>query len=176
MKIEAVASHVEALSAQFASEGQARRERRNLEREDFDNLVACGLHLTGLPVAQGGLWRSPSANVREFASLYRTLARGDASVALVSTMHPSVLAFWLHGHDAPPDVRDAWQQQLADINDAVRRGQWFGTIASEPGSNGDLMATRASAVRDGEHWLMTGDKHMGSGSGMTSYADHSARC
>jgi alkylation response protein AidB-like acyl-CoA dehydrogenase len=169
MDISTVASRTVELSRQFASQGQPRRERRQLARADFECLVECGVHLTGLPITQGGLWRSPSLCVRDYASVYRTLARGDASVALVSTMHPTVLAFWLHGQKPPQEHSASWTAQLEHIHEAVRAGHWFGTIASEPGANGDLMATRAAAVYEDNQWLMSGDKHMGSGSGMTSY-------
>ena len=175
MDLKTVATKTEELSRHFALAGQARRERRQLDPADFRQLAECGMHLTGLPSSLGGLWHTPSRCVRDFASLYRTLAQGDASVALVSTMHPSVLAFWLHGQEAPDAYRANWQAQIDSIHDAVASKQWFGTIASEPGSNGDLMATRASAVVHGDEWVMSGDKHMGSGAGITSFMLTTAR-
>src|SRR4029078_11114649 len=45
-----------------------------------------------------------------------------------------------------------------------------GTIYAERGGGGDVMATRATAQPDSAgRWRVTGDKHMGSGSGITSF-------
>ena len=53
---------------------------------------------------------------------------------------------------------------------SAAKGHWFGTISSEPGGGGDLMATRATASPDSNGvWRVTGDKQMGSGSGVTSF-------
>ncbi len=169
--LDDVQANVAELSTKYADDGQARRERRQLHSEDFAELVTAGLHLTGLPRAHGGLWDSPANSVRQYCKLFRTLAHGDPSVALVTTMHPGVLAFWHHGQAAPSDVAPGWQCQLEHVVAAVDGGHWFGTIASEPGANGDLMASRATARHVGpkNHWLLSGDKYMGSGSGITSF-------
>jgi alkylation response protein AidB-like acyl-CoA dehydrogenase len=169
--IPEVHAEVARVSADFAADGQARRERRQLDSADFARLADAGLHLTGVPRARGGLWESPAVSVREYCSLYRTLAHGDSSVALVGTMHPTVIAFWLHGQDAPQPDAQQWGEQLEQVITHVSSGKWFGTIASEPGANGDLLASRAVARHVGpdNHWLMSGDKFMGSGSGVTSF-------
>jgi alkylation response protein AidB-like acyl-CoA dehydrogenase len=101
--------------------------------------------------------------------VYRTLAAGDPSVALVAAMHPAVLAFWL-GTDAVPEPHaDAWVDQRTRIFEGVRRGAWWGTISSEPGSGGDHRRTASTARRESDHWEISGVKHFGSGSGITSY-------
>ena len=53
--------------------------------------------------------------------------------------------------------------------------QW-GTITSEPGSGGDMLRTKSLAEPDdadgpipGASYRVTGDKHFGSGSGVTSF-------
>jgi alkylation response protein AidB-like acyl-CoA dehydrogenase len=169
--ITQVHANVERISQDFADDGARRRERRQLDPTDFVRLADAGLHLTGVPQARGGLWESPAACVRTYCGLYRTLARGDSSVSLVASMHPTVLAFWLHGDTPPQHCATAWSEQLDHIVTEVSAGNWFGTIASEPGANGDLLASRAHAkqVGPGNQWLMTGDKFMGSGSGITSF-------
>ena len=69
------------------------------------------------------------------------LASGDPSVALVAVMHPTVLAWWLH---TEAEDQPAWQEQRAAVlSSAMFRRQW-GTIASEPGSGGDMLRTERS--------------------------------
>jgi alkylation response protein AidB-like acyl-CoA dehydrogenase len=100
----------------------------------------------------------------------RTLARADSSVALVCSMHPAVLSFWLTTPEVPaPDTR-AWAAQRREVFDSVAGGAWWGTITSEPGSGGDVSRTRTRAVADGEgRYRLSGQKHFGSGSGVNSY-------
>ena len=65
---------------------------------------------------------------------------------------------------------NAWREQRHRVLSAAKAGEWFGTISSEPGTGGDVMATRATAAPDEEgRWRVSGDKHMGSGLGVTSY-------
>jgi alkylation response protein AidB-like acyl-CoA dehydrogenase len=58
----------------------------------------------------------------------------------------------------------------------ARHGAWFGTITSEPGSGGDVAQTKATArpTANGT-WLLSGQKHFGSGSGITSFMLTTAR-
>ena len=79
-----------------------------------DNIwpVALGFLLTGVPASMGGLWRDVASSTRPIAELLRTLARGDPSVALVSSMHPAVLSFWLCQPEAPAPHTDPWRQQV----------------------------------------------------------------
>ena len=168
--IDSVHSNVRDIAAQFARDGLHRRERRHLERDDFSALAQAGLLHTGMRVEDGGLWDTLATSARPFAEIYRTLAGGDSSVALVSTMHPGVLSFWQMEPQAPTPYADAFRAQREAFNAHIEAGHWFGTIASEPGSAGDLMQTRATATEaaPGE-WRMSGAKHMGSGSGITSF-------
>ena len=48
-------------------------------------------------------------------------------------------------------------------------GAWFGTVTSEPGSGGDVERSRATARRSGDGWVLDGQKHFGSGLGITSW-------
>ena len=64
----------------------------------------------------------------------------------------------------------AWLDQCAWAFGTARDGHWWGTVTSEPGSGGDVLQTRATAVPDGDGgYRITGPKHFGSGSGITSY-------
>ena len=83
-------------------------------------------------------------------------------------MHPTVLLLWIVDHiDSAPS---GWKEQRDNVLAKARSGHWFGTIASEPGIGGDIFATRSTArMNSDSSWRMTGDKFMGSGSGVTSF-------
>src|SRR5262249_32595560 len=107
---------------------------------------------------------------RPICGIYRTLATGDPSVALVSSMHPAVIAFWL----ATPDPgQPDWENQRRAVFESAVAGEQWGTITSEPGSGGDIGRTKAVAkVADdepstaGRSYRVTGNKHFGSGMGI----------
>jgi alkylation response protein AidB-like acyl-CoA dehydrogenase len=170
MDITSVRENVETVAKEWSSETAARLGRQALDPADFATLRDAGLCLTGVPEAMGGVWHSAQRSTRPTGAMFRSLARVDPSVALVGTMHPTVLALWLEEPVEPPKDPGAWQEQRDRVLSAAKAGHWFGTINSEPGGGGDLMATRATAAPQGEGaWRVTGDKHMGSGSGVTSF-------
>jgi alkylation response protein AidB-like acyl-CoA dehydrogenase len=86
-------------------------------------------------------------------------------------MHPSVLIFWLGTPRVPSPFEAAWEEQRHRIFQSVLDGGWWGTITSEPGSGGDISKTKAVASPDpsGSEYRLSGQKHFGSGSGITSY-------
>ena len=171
MDTRTVLENVRELSAHFATERCERQQRRELVAADFAQLREAGFLLTGVPVDQGGLWESVRGSTRPICEILRTLAHGDPSVALVCSMHPLVLGFWLATAPAPAPCQEAWEAQRRFIFQTVHEGAWWGTIASEPGSGGDLAKTAATARRgpsDGAY-VLTGQKQFGSGSGITSY-------
>ena len=148
----------------------ARLPRRHLERGDFDDLRSTGLLAMPAPISNGGSWAGASS-LRPLCEIYRCLGSADSSVALVSVMHPSVIAFWLASPDAS---QPEWEAQREAVFASAVAGQQWGTITSEPGSGGDIAKTRATAERIGERetligetYAVTGDKHFGSGSGIT---------
>jgi alkylation response protein AidB-like acyl-CoA dehydrogenase len=168
--ISLVQKNVAAVAAGWSSELAARLERRALDKSDFATLREAGLTLTGVPEAMGGVWQSGARSTRATGALFRALAQVDPSVALVATMHPTVLAVWLEDPLEPPLDPVGWREQQDRVLTAAKAGHWFGTISSEPGAGGDLMATRATAEKASDGgWRLTGDKQMGSGSGVTSF-------
>ena len=169
MEAESVRRAIEKLAETFATDRRERQMRIDLHREDFRLLAEAGLQTTGLPAELGGLWHNLAESTRPICEIYRALAHGDSSVALVCSMHPAVLAFWLATPHVPePDIA-AWRDQRAVVFGSVEQGAWWGTITSEPGSGGDVYRSRAVARREGDAWRLSGQKHFGSGSGMTSY-------
>jgi alkylation response protein AidB-like acyl-CoA dehydrogenase len=176
MEAASVLDEVGRIADRFAAERHERQRRERLVPEEFDELAAAGFLLTGVPSADGGLFESVARSTRTVGSVLSTLARGDASVALVASMHPAVLSFWHASPEAPAPHREAWSEQRAYVSRAAADGRWFGTITSEPGSGGDVARTAAAAEAgpDGG-WRISGKKHFGSGSGVTSFMVTSAR-
>lgn len=176
MDQQTILQNVRDVSTRFSAERKVRQRRRQLEASDFDQLREAGFLLTGVPVEQGGTWEDCARSTRFVCEVLRTLARGDSSVALVCSMHPAVLSFWLTSPRCPPAFQSAWEEQRRQVFETARDGAWWGTITSEPGSGGDVANTRA-VVRpnaDGLGYRLSGQKHFGSGSGITSYVLTSA--
>jgi alkylation response protein AidB-like acyl-CoA dehydrogenase len=161
---------IKEIAGGFASQRRERQLRRELDPRDFAALRDAGFPLTGVPAERGGLWINLAQSTRPIAELLRALARGDSSVALVSSMHPAVLSFWLATESVPPPHTEAWVAQRERVSDSALTGNWWGTITSEPGSGGDVGKTKVVARRDGgAAWRLSGQKHFGSGSGITSF-------
>jgi alkylation response protein AidB-like acyl-CoA dehydrogenase len=166
-----VQKNLQAISTDFAAARRERQQRRELVAADFARLRDAGFLLTGVPVDNGGIWESVGASARPICEMLRVIAQGDSSVALVCAMHPAVLNFWMATKEAPAPFHKAWEEQRRSIFRNVCEGAWWGTIASEPGTAGDIAKTKATA-RPGPSngsYLFTGLKNFGSGSGITSY-------
>ena len=119
---KSVLDNIQAISEKFASERAIRQKATKLARQDFDILKETGYLLMAVPVELGGFWRSAAQSVGEICNCLRVLAHGDSSVALVSAMHPSVLASWLCTEIAPQPYMSVWKQQRTEIFEAVRGG------------------------------------------------------
>ena len=162
---------VREIATRWRGERAERQERRHLDPTDFELLRDAGLLALPAPVAVGGLWEGIEASVRPVCEIHRQLASADPSVALVCSMHPAVVAFWLASPDpSQPD----WEEQRHAVFASAAAGEQWGTITSEPGSGGDINRTRAVATPGdaeptlaGRPYAVTGDKHFGSGSGVT---------
>ena len=170
-RVEEVVENIKELSAQFAQQRAERHRRRALDKADFDALTDAGFHLTGAPPEMGGINGGVKEFTRPLCEMLRILAKGDPSVSLVASMHPAVIGGWLEVLEAPPPYTDAWEKQRRTVFETALDGCWWGTIISEPGSGGDPSKSRAVAKprpSDGLY-LISGQKHFGSGSGMTSF-------
>ena len=165
-----VLEDVRRIAERFAHDRHDRQRRRELDPADFEDLAKAGYLLTGVPVSEGGMFDGVARSTRPTAEILRALAKGDSSVALVSSMHPAVLSLWMATAEAPEPHRAAWADQRKELAAHARDGAWFGTITSEPGSGGDVASTKAVASprSDGTYGI-TGQKHFGSGSGITSF-------
>ena len=170
---QTILKNVEEISASFASERPERQRRRELVRTDFDRLADAGFLMVGVPVEFGGVWENDVQSTRAVCNILRTLAHGDSSIALVSSMHPAVIGStgWLSVPEAPQPYTSAWEEQRRWAFQTARDGHFWGTIMSEPGSGGDNTKSSSVAKFDGAdgRYRLTGQKHFGSGSGMASY-------
>ncbi len=166
-----VKASIAEIASTWREDRAERQNRRHLDPSDFDRLRDAGLLLLPVPTDAGGLWEGASSSLRSLCEIYRHLASGDPSVALVSSMHPAVVAFWLASPDSSqPD----WEAQRDAVFASAAAGDQWGTITSEPGSGGDITRSRAVATpidREpfiaGRSYAVTGVKHFGSGSGIT---------
>ena len=168
-------SAIQDLTADWRTDRRDRQARRHLEPADFARLADAGFLAVAVPEEHGGLWRSVRETTRPIADTLRALAAADPSVALVASMHPAVVGFWL----AHPDpAQPAWTEQREAVFATAAAGAQWGTITSEPGSGGDIFRTKTVATPaaaetppalPGAAYRITGDKHFGSGSGITSF-------
>ena len=95
MDFQKLDDNVDALVKTWMPDRAERMARKALERADFEALARAGLTLTGVPTDLGGLWQGPAQSARPVAMLLRKLAGVDPSLALVASMHPAVLSYWL---------------------------------------------------------------------------------
>jgi alkylation response protein AidB-like acyl-CoA dehydrogenase len=163
LTVDGVAESIRTIAAEWRAQRPERQARRALDRADFDRLRDAGLLTLAAPVASGGLWDGVAASLRPMADIYRQLAAGDPSVCLVSSMHPSVIAWWLM---TPGDSNADWEAQRQAVFASAVAGEQWGTITSEPGSGGDINRTRSVAepidgtpFLPGQCYAVTGDKH-----------------
>lgn len=166
-KILAEAPH---LARTWAAERHDRQQRTQGEPADYQCLRELGVPLMAVPVEFGGTWESLAQSARPICTLLRTLAQGDPSITLASAMHHLVLASW-RIPTVPAPYTAAWVQQRQEVFQTVLDGAWWGTIVSEPGSGGDTGLTRSVAEPATRplHYRLSGHKHFGSGSGLTSF-------
>ncbi len=177
MSAEQVLAAIDELAAEWVEQRAERFQRRHLERADFDAIAATGYLELIVPETHGGQWKSLHETGPVVVEAIRRLARGDQSVALVASMHPTVVGFWTAVPSAPSPHTAGWEAQRAAVFESAMGGHFWGTITSEPGSGGDIMTTKATAdpIGDGATFALHGEKHFGSGSQIVSYMVTMAR-
>ncbi|MGI9621429.1 MAG: hypothetical protein ACR2PK_01230, partial [Acidimicrobiales bacterium] len=167
-----VLNSVRELAESWRADRPSRQLRRSLDPGDFELLKSTGFPQMAVPTQDGGNWEEVGTTARAVCEMLRTLSRADPSVALVSSMHPAVIAFWLLNPTDDPE----WMRQRQSVFETAVAGNQWGTITSEPGSGGDISRTltratliEATSELPGSSYALTGTKHFGSGSGITSY-------
>lgn len=168
---------IDDIVATWTPERDERMQRRHLDPADFAALADSGFLRLTVPCGHGGLWASLAETGPVVVEAIRRLARADQSVALVASMHPSMLMFWTGAPDAPPEYATAWREQRSAVFASACDGHFWGTITSEPGSGGDMLKTktRAVPVEGSDRVALFGQKHFGSGSEVVSYMVTTAR-
>src|SRR4051812_40547910 len=103
-----IADAVGEIASEWRGQRAERQARRHLDQADFDQLRGAGYLKMAVPEAMGGSWRDVPTSTRPICDVLRDLAGADPSVALVASMHPAVIGFWL----ARPDETSAeWVTQ-----------------------------------------------------------------
>ncbi|MBG0851585.1 acyl-CoA dehydrogenase family protein [Streptomyces spinoverrucosus] len=116
---------------------------------------AAGLGLGGVYVREesggSGLTRADGVLV------FETLASGCPSIAGYLSIHNMVA--WMIDHYGDTAQRERWLPRLCSMEDL---GSY---CLTEPGAGSDAAALTTRAVRDGDHWVLTGVKQFISGAG-----------
>ena len=171
MSIASILENVPRLAQEWASEREDRQRRTKADPADYQRLRDLGIPLMAVPVEFGGTWESLAQSARPICTMLRTLASGDPSITLASAMHQGVLSSW-RIPSVPEPHTEGWKKQRREVFETVADGAWWGTIVSEPGSGGDTGRTRSECVPESAGSLkyrLSGQKHFGSGSGLTSF-------
>lgn len=170
MQITTILEKVPQLAEEWAAERSERQQRTTGDPADYQRLRQLGVPMMAVPVEFGGTWESLAQSARPICTMLRILAQGDPSITLASAMHHLVLSSW-RIPTVPEPYAAVWRQQRREVFQTVLDGGWWGTIISEPGSEGDTNATKATAQLDQppHRYRLTGQKHFGSGSGLTSF-------
>lgn len=107
---------------------------------------AQGLLCTGMPEDYGGA----GADFGYSAMILEEIGRSNSS-GIGFTLHSDIVAPYLLAYATEAKKRD-WLPRMA-------RGEMIGAIAmTEPGMGSDLKAVRTSARRDGDHYVINGQK------------------
>jgi alkylation response protein AidB-like acyl-CoA dehydrogenase len=171
MKVEQILEKLPTVVAEWSEQRSERQQRTKADPADYQQLREIGIPLLAVPVEFGGTWENLAKSARTIGTMLRTLAQGDPSITLASSMHQGVLASW-RVPAVPEPYNGAWQIQRREVFSTVTEGAWWGTIVSEPGSGGDTGKTQSLCIQDTTNpssYLLSGQKHFGSGSGLTSF-------
>lgn len=86
-----------------------------------------------------------------FCLALEEIARWDASLALTVASHTSLCS----GHIALAGTHEQKQKFLTPLAKGEKLGAW---CLTEPGSGSDASGMKTIAVRDGDHWVINGNK------------------
>ena len=123
-------------------------ERQEFPREVFARLASLGLTGVCWPEDYGG----SGLSLLDWAIVMEELARADAGVALSLAAHHSLCSahIFLAGSE----------EQKRRYVPPLARGEKIGCWAlTEPGSGSDAGGMRTTAVRKGDHWVLSGSKN-----------------
>jgi alkylation response protein AidB-like acyl-CoA dehydrogenase len=135
------------LDQNWSGDRKARFDEQPFEKREFDADFARDIGQTGWiglgwPKQFGGQGRSPLEQI----AFMETMEQGEAPRIGASIQANALMMF---GTPA---------QQQKYLPEILRGEAMHGMGYSEPQAGSDLAALRASAVRDGEHWVINGQK------------------
>lgn len=135
------------LNQNWSGERKARFDQQPFKRREFDADFARAFGKTGWiglgwPTQFGGQARSPLEQI----ALMETMEQGEAPRVGASIQANALMMF------GTPEQQ---QEYLPEI---LRGEAMHGMGYSEPQAGSDLAALRTSAVRDGAHWVINGQK------------------
>ena len=111
----------------------------------IDKMGELGFFAILIPEALGGL----GLGAFEYCLVAEELARGWMSVA-------SIIARGNSFYRSIPGEGDDWRRKV----ELMAKGQYLGAAAlSEPGTGSDLSSVQCRARRDGDEWVITGNKY-----------------
>ncbi|GAA2491305.1 acyl-CoA dehydrogenase family protein [Streptomyces thermolineatus] len=141
-----------AMAAAFADAELAPRAREWDRREEVDRSIMLRLGELGflgltLPEEYGGV----EADTVSYAAVTEELGRGDSAVRGLVSVSLGLAAKTVNAHGTK-EQKEQWLPRLAS-------GQAVGCFGlTEPGSGSDAGSLRTRAVRDGDDWVITGQK------------------
>jgi acyl-CoA dehydrogenase family member 9 len=153
-----VLGSVDTLLSGHAKDFQKWDEHGEFPDSFIDELREFGMFGLVIPEEYGGLGFGSAA----YSRTLQQVARYDASVAVTIGAHSSIgmRGLLLHGNDM--------QKQLyyADLASGKRIAAF---CLTEPGSGSDAGSIRTTAVREGDHWILNGEKLWITNGGMASF-------
>ncbi|GAA2816256.1 acyl-CoA dehydrogenase family protein [Nonomuraea rubra] len=114
--------------------------------EIVDKMKQMGLFGLSVPEEYGGM----AADMVSFALVFEEIARGWMGVA--GTIGSHSLACWMIARHGTEEQK---RQHLPDLATGARR---TAIALTEPGAGTDLQGIQTRAVRDGDHYVVTGTK------------------
>ena len=133
--------------AEIAPGASERDEAARFPRELIPKMADLGLFSVMIPESYGGAGLDPLS----FAIIIEEIARVDASVALLLASHNSLCA----GHILAAGNEEQKRAHLPSLASGKKLGAW---ALTEPGGGSDARSLKTKAVRDGDDWVLTGDK------------------
>lgn len=132
---------------QIAPGARARDEAARFPTEIIPKMAELGLFAIMIPSDYGGA----GLDAVGAAIIVEELARVDASVALIVASHNSLCAAHILGFGREMQK----QKYLPPLVRGEKLGAW---ALTEPGSGSDAAALKTRATRDGEDWVLDGEK------------------
>jgi alkylation response protein AidB-like acyl-CoA dehydrogenase len=142
-----VIGSVDALLSPHEADFRRWDEVGELPAEFIEEMRQFGLFGLLIPEAQGGLGLGTAA----YSRTLQQVARHDASVAVTIGAHASIgmRGLLLYGTDAQK------QRYLPELASGKRIAAF---CLTEPGSGSDAASIRTHAQREGDHWVLNGEK------------------